>query len=87
MSVGMSNSSIWPIDRTLSGAYTPGHNRPRSDGNEIVLCIPQNSSITEASLSDCLMSYQDTRWGSLTPLQRCSQDILKPQSTGLSYTL
>ena len=27
------------------------------------------------------MSYQDTRWGSLTPLQRCSQCILQPQLT------
>ena len=28
-----------------------------SDGNEGVLHIPQNSSITGASPSDCLMSY------------------------------
>ena len=33
-------------------------------------------------LADCLMSYQDTRWGSLTPLQRCSRCILQPQPTG-----
>ena len=25
---------------------------------------------------------QDSRWGSLTPLQRCSQRILQPQSAG-----
>ena len=30
---------------------------PESDGNEGVLYIPQSSSITEASASDCLMSY------------------------------
>ena len=30
----MSNSSIWPIDRTLSGATTPGQNAPKSDCNE-----------------------------------------------------
>ena len=30
-------SSIWPIDRTLSGATTPGQNGPRSNGNEGVL--------------------------------------------------
>ena len=29
------------------------------------------------------LGYQNTRWGSLTPLQRCSRFILQPQSTGL----
>ena len=54
-------SSIQPIDRTLPGAIIPGQSGPRSDGNEGVLCILQSSSITETSLSDCLVSYQDTR--------------------------
>ena len=27
-------SSIWPIDRTLSGATTPSQSGPGSDGNE-----------------------------------------------------
>ena len=49
-------SSIWPIDQTLLGATTLGQNRPWSDGNEGVLHIPQSSSITEASPSDCLVS-------------------------------
>ena len=53
----MSNSSIWPIDRTLSGATTLDQSGPGSDGNEGVLCIPQSSSIAEASSSYCLMSY------------------------------
>ena len=53
----MSNSSIWPIDGTLSSAPTSGQSGPGSNGNEEVLRIPQSSSITEASLSDCLMSY------------------------------
>ena len=56
-SVSMSNSSIWPIDRTLSGATTPGQGGPGSNGNDGVLCIPQSSSVTRASLSDYLMSY------------------------------
>ena len=30
----MSNSSIWPIDRTLSGATTPGQSGSASNGNE-----------------------------------------------------
>ena len=53
----MSNSSIWPIDRTLSGTATPGQNGPGSNGNEEVLHIPQSSSITRASPSGCLVSY------------------------------
>ena len=49
-------------DGTLSGATTSNQSGPRSDGNEGVLHIPQSSSITGTSLSDCLVSYQDTRW-------------------------
>ena len=52
----MSNCSIWPIDKTLSGATTPGQSEPGSNGNEGVLHIPQSSSITGALLSDCLVS-------------------------------
>ena len=73
------NPSIGP----LSGATTPGQSGPGSDGNEGVLRIPQSSSIAGTSPSDCLVSYQDTRWGGgLTPLQRSSQCILQPQPTG-----
>ena len=53
----MSNSSSWPIDKTLSGPTTPGQSGPWSDGNEKVFCLPQSSSITLDSPSDCLMSY------------------------------
>ena len=53
----MSNSFIWPIDRTLSGATTLGQNGFVSKGNEGALHIFQYSSITAASPSDCLMSY------------------------------
>ena len=53
----MQFSSIWPIDRTLSGATTLSQSGPGSDGNERVLHIPQSSSITGISPSDCLMSY------------------------------
>ena len=45
------------MDRTLSGATTPGQSGPGSNGNEGVLCIPQISSNTGASPSDCLVSY------------------------------
>ena len=49
-----------------------------------VLCIPQSSSITGASPSDCSGSYPGhlLRRG-LTPLQRNSQCILQSQPTGL----
>ena len=53
----MSNSSIWPKDRTLSVATTPGQSGPGNDGSEGVLHIPQSSSITGASLLDCFVSY------------------------------
>ena len=41
---------------TLSGSSTPGQSGPGSDGNKGVLCIPQSSSITDASPSDCFVS-------------------------------
>ena len=53
----MQLGSIYPIDRTLSGATTLSQNGPECDGNEGVLRIPQNSSITRTSLSDCLETY------------------------------
>ena len=53
----MSNISIWPIDRTLSGATIPDQSGPVSDGNEEEIHIPQTSCITGASPSDCLKSY------------------------------
>ena len=45
------------MDRTLSGATIPDQSGLGSDGNEGVLRIPQSSSITGSSLSDCLVSY------------------------------
>ena len=41
----------------LSGATTPDQSGPGRDGNEGVLHIPQSSSITITSPSDCLLSY------------------------------
>ena len=48
----MLNSSIWPIDKTISSTTNPGWSGPGSDGNEGVLLIPQSSSITDASSAD-----------------------------------
>ena len=56
-SVSTQISYIWPINRTLSGTTTPDQNGPESGGNERVLRIPQSSSITGTSTSDCLASY------------------------------
>ena len=39
-SISTQFSSIQPIERTLSGATTPGQSGPWSDGNEGVLYIP-----------------------------------------------
>ena len=45
------------MDRTLSGATTPGQSGPGSNSNKGVLYITQMSSITGASPSDCFVSY------------------------------
>ena len=52
-----------PLIGFLSGATTSGQSGPGSNGNEEVLCISQSSSITRASLSDCLMSYPGQLFG------------------------
>ena len=57
LSVNSQFSSSWPIDRTLSGATTPGQSEPKSDANKVILQIPRSSSITRTSPSDCLVSY------------------------------
>ena len=53
----MSNSSIWPIDKTLSGTTTLIKSGPGSNGNEGILRISQSSSITGTLPLDCLLSY------------------------------
>ena len=59
----MSNSSIWLIDN----ATTLGLSEPGSNGNEWALRIPQRSSITRASPSDCLVSYPGHKLGESYP--------------------
>ena len=60
-------SSIWPIDRTLSGATTLSQSWLGSNGNEGVFSIPQSSSITRASLLDGLVSYPGHPFGESYP--------------------
>ena len=56
----MSNSSIWLIDRTLSGATTLGKSEPGSICNEEILDFLQSSS-----LSDYLMLYTEQAFDSI----------------------
>ena len=44
--IEFSLSSIWPIDRALSSATTPGRSELGSDVNKWAIRIPQSSSIT-----------------------------------------
>ena len=55
----MSNSSIWPIDRTQSGITNPDQSGLKGNSNEGVFHIPQSS---RALPSDGLVSYS---WPSL----------------------
>ena len=81
------NSSIWPIDETLSGTATPGQSGRASDEDEWVFHIPQSSE-TEASQTDYFnpVPYpgHSLRRGS-SPLQICCQNILQPQTSGLKH--
>ena len=61
-SISMQFISIWPIDRNLSSVTTLGQSGSWSDGNE---AIPQSSSITGTSESDCLVSYPGHSVGGL----------------------
>ena len=67
--------SLCPIERTQSGAKTTAQSGPRSNGHGGVLRIPQSSSITEASSSDCLVLYTGHSLGNLILLQRSSRCI------------
>ena len=56
-SISTKISSIWLIERTLSGASIPDKSGPGSDDNEEVLRFPQSSIIIRTLPSDYLMSY------------------------------
>ena len=76
-------SSIRPIDETLAGTTIPGNSRPRSNGNEEVLRIPQIARLG-TSLAGGSESYPgDSLWEGLSPLKRRSRRILQPQLTRL----
>ena len=76
-SISTQFSSFWPIGRTLSGVTTPGQSVPGSDVNKGILSISGSSSISGDSAADCLVSYQDTRWGGgVSPLCREAVGVL-----------
>ena len=83
----MSNNSIRPVDRTLLAATTLGQIGPRSNDNERVLNIPQSSSITRDSPSDCIRIISITVvWkGDLIHQQRCGRRILQPPGPVLDF--
>ena len=65
-SISTQFSSIWPIERTVSGPTTPS--RPETDGNEWVFRIPQSSSITRTSPSIIVVSYPEYSLEGVLPL-------------------
>ena len=71
----MSNSSIRPIDRTLSGATTPVRREPGSNDNEGVIHISQ-SSLAGASASVVCFHIQDTRFFGGNGILLLGRDVL-----------
>ena len=77
------NSSIWPIDRTLTGTTTPGQSGLGNDGNEGVLNIPLSSrpkphhQIIYCHIQDTFLGVS----GVLTLCKRFSWHILQPKLT------
>ena len=68
---------------TQFSSTNPGQCAPGSDGIKRVLRIPQSSSITGTSLSDCQCHIHNIRWlCGLIPMQRGSRSILQLQPTG-----
>ena len=53
-SISTQFSSIQPIGKAQSGATTPDLSALGSDRTKGILCIPQSSRNTEASLSACI---------------------------------
>ena len=72
------NSSLWPIDWTLTGTATLSKSGPGSNGNEGVLYIPQ-SSRTGALQSDTVWSHSFDVGGAL-PLCRGAAGVFDDPS-------
>ena len=81
-SISTQFGSIWAINRTWSGATTQGQNGSESDGNEGVIYLPQSSSITGISPSDCLVSYPGHSLGESYPSAEKQSVYSTAQPTG-----
>ena len=83
----MPNNFNWPIDRTLSGATTPGQSGPWNDGNVEYSAFPIATALLEPyhQMQFPVISMSLVACGVLTFLPRCSRCILKP--TGPHKTL
>ena len=68
-SISTQFSSIWPINRALSGNTTPGLSWLKSNGSEGVLYISKSSNIIGISPSDGLVSNPGYPWG-VVPIRR-----------------
>ena len=80
------SSNVKKLYLSLSDATIPGQSGTGSDSNKGIPQIPQSSSITGCSPSDCVASYQGhSLVGVLPLLQRRSRFILRLQLTGLKY--
>ena len=77
-SISTQFSSIWPIDRTLSGATTPGQSEPGVMAINEYSAFPIVPALREPHHQIVLCHIQGTRKWSLT---RCSQCILQPPLT------
>ena len=80
----MSNSSVWPINRTLSGGTISGQCGFGSDENEVLLRISQSFSISRVFAFSlfCAILWTLIR-GHLIDLQRYRWCILLLKSTAL----
>ena len=61
----LSDSSVWPIDRTLSGSSTPSQSGPGKDGNEGVLWISKAPAFLEPhhQIVSCHIKEKFFLWG------------------------
>ena len=75
--------SIWPIDKTLSGATTMGQSEPGSHDPEWVISIPESYKITRTFLLDCFVSYSWYSLEGILPLCK-KQSVYNNYTTGTS---
>ena len=76
-------SSVWSIDKTLSGATTLGQSGPRAMAMKEYSAFLKAPALLEPHHQIILCNIQDTRWRGLLPhTQIYSRSILEPKPTG-----